>query len=138
LCYTTTVAAQDPDAHPPSWDERYAPFIQCVGFLPLARLMPGDLPMMDSATLMALVDRWHPETHTFHLLCGETTVMLQDIVMILGLPIDGALISGMVSLAGCRDSVAVAIGLRPPPPRSSRLEGQENDGHSLRVALSSL
>jgi hypothetical protein len=96
---------------PLSWDEWYAPFIQCVGFLPLACLVPGDLPMMDSATLMALVDRWRPETHTFHLLCGETTVMLQDIVMILGLPIDGALVFGTVSPVGWRDSVTAAIGL---------------------------
>jgi hypothetical protein len=32
--------------------------------------------MMDSAVLTALMDQWRPETHTFHLPCGETTVML--------------------------------------------------------------
>jgi hypothetical protein len=41
-------------------------------------------------------------------------VMLQDVAMILGLPIDGALVSGTVSPAGWRDFVACAIGLRPP------------------------
>jgi hypothetical protein len=67
--------------------------------------------MMDSTALKALVDRWCPATHTFHLLCGEITVMLQDVAMILGLPIDGAPVSGMVSPAGWRDSIMAAIGL---------------------------
>jgi hypothetical protein len=40
--------------------------------------------------------------------------MLQDITLILGLPIDGTPVSGMVSLGGWRDSVGAAIGLRPP------------------------
>jgi hypothetical protein len=89
-------------------------FIRYAGFLPLACLMSGDLPMMDSAALTTLMDRWCSKTHTFHLPCGETTVMLQDVVMILGLPIDDAPVSGTVSPAGWRDSVAAAIGLRPP------------------------
>jgi hypothetical protein len=82
---------------PVTLDEWYVPFIQHAGFLPLARLLTGGLPMMDSAVLMALVDRWCPEIHVFHLPCGETTVMLQDVAMILGLPIDGMLVCGMVS-----------------------------------------
>jgi hypothetical protein len=40
--------------------------------------------------------------------------MLQDITLILGLPIDGTPVSGMVSLGGWRDSVGAAIDLRPP------------------------
>jgi hypothetical protein len=40
--------------------------------------------------------------------------MLQDIAMILGLPIDGTPVSGTVSLGGWRDSIRAAIGLRPP------------------------
>jgi hypothetical protein len=70
--------------------------------------------MMDSVVLTTLVDRWCSETHMFHLPCGETTVTLQDVAMILGLPIDGAPVSGTVSLAGWRDSVTAAIGLQPP------------------------
>jgi hypothetical protein len=73
----------------------------------------------------------------FHLPCGETTVTLQDVAMILGLPIDGAPVSGTVSPAGWRDSVTAAIGLQPPR-HSYRPEGQEDDGRSLRVAHSSL
>jgi hypothetical protein len=42
---------------------------------------------MNAAALTALVDRWRPETHTFHLRAGEMTSTLQDVSMILGLPI---------------------------------------------------
>jgi hypothetical protein len=87
------------------------PFVRHVGFLPLAHLMSGDLPMTDSTVLMALVNRWRPETHTFHLPCGETMVTLQDVAMILGLPINDAPIFGTVSPAGWRDSVPAAISL---------------------------
>jgi hypothetical protein len=62
---------------PLKWDEWYEPFIYRVRFLPLARLVTTrGLPQMDTAALMALVDQWRPKTHTFHLLCGETTVTL--------------------------------------------------------------
>jgi hypothetical protein len=74
------------------WVEQYELFIQRAGFPPLAQLVTNGLSMMDFAALMALVGRWHLKTHTFCLSCRETIVMLQDIVMILGLPIDGTLV----------------------------------------------
>ena len=43
----------------------------------------------DRALLTALVDRWRPETHTFHLPCGEMTPTLQDVSFLLGLPCAG-------------------------------------------------
>jgi hypothetical protein len=86
--------------NPLTWEEQYVPFIRRAGFLPLVRLMSSDLPMMDSATLMPVVDRWRPETHTFHLPCGETMMMLQDIDMILDLPIDDTPVTGTISPDG--------------------------------------
>jgi hypothetical protein len=76
-----------------------------VGLFQLARLITDSLSMIDSAALMTLVDRWHPETHMFHLPCGETTVTLQDVAMILGLSIDGTPVCGPVSPSGWRDGV---------------------------------
>ncbi|WVZ87479.1 hypothetical protein U9M48_034112 [Paspalum notatum var. saurae] len=37
----------------------------------------------------ALVDRWRPETHTFHLTVGEMAPTLQDVSYLLGLPLRG-------------------------------------------------
>ena len=44
---------------------------------------------LDRSLLTALVDRWRPETHTFHLPCGEMAPTLQDVAYLLGLPLVG-------------------------------------------------
>jgi hypothetical protein len=116
--------------NPLSWDEQYVPFKRHVGFLSLARLVSVHLPMMDSAVLTTLVDRWRLETHTFHHPCGVTMVMLQDVTMILGLPIDGAPVSGMVSPVGWRDSVVAAIGLRLPDVTADQKDRKTTSVHS--------
>jgi Plant mobile domain len=104
-------------AHGPlPWDERYAPFIARAGFLSLARLVQVGLPSMDAPLLTAMVDRWRPETHTFHLPVGELTVTLQDVAYILGLPIDGAAICGIIDGQGWRDRVEALLGVRPADP----------------------
>ena len=41
-----------------------------------------------------LVERWRPETHTFHLSVGEMTITLQDVAIILDLRIHGPPFTG--------------------------------------------
>ncbi|QHO45585.1 uncharacterized protein DS421_6g180220 [Arachis hypogaea] len=43
----------------------------------------------------ALIERWRPETHTFHFPVGECAVTLEDVVMILGLPTNGLPVTGL-------------------------------------------
>ncbi|KAL8489494.1 hypothetical protein ACS0TY_025406 [Phlomoides rotata] len=44
---------------------------------------------LDHHLITALVERWHPETHTFHFPVGEVTVTLQDVAIIWGLYVEG-------------------------------------------------
>ncbi|CAN0920415.1 Protein MAIN-LIKE 2 [Linum grandiflorum] len=39
---------------------------------------------------MALIDRWRPETNTFHMYHGEMTITLEDVAFITRLPVNGA------------------------------------------------
>ena len=43
--------------------------------------------------ISALVERWRPECHTFHFPCRECTVMLEDVALHLGLPINGLVVT---------------------------------------------
>ncbi|QHO23281.1 uncharacterized protein DS421_12g362230 [Arachis hypogaea] len=47
-----------------------------------------------SALLSALVERWRPETYTFHLPVGEVMVTLEDVTHILGLLVNGEPVTG--------------------------------------------
>ena len=47
---------------------------------------------------------------------------LQDVVMILGLPLEGITVTGIIQTDGWRDMVEALIGIRPPePPEGSRI-----------------
>ena len=46
----------------------------------------------DRALIEAFVDRWHSETHTFHLPCREMAPTLEDVSLLMGSPCVGAAI----------------------------------------------
>jgi hypothetical protein len=99
--------------HVLQWDERYAPYLRRAGLLDIARVVNAGLPPLDPPLLTALIDRWRPETHSFHLPCGEMTVTLQDTAMILGLPIEGAAVVDVVN-ANWAHFVQLMLGVAPP------------------------
>lgn len=116
---------------PLPWDPRYETFLQRAGFLHLARAINAGLPEMDGALLTALVDHWRPETHTFHLTCGEMAPLLQDVSYILALRVSGVPVSGTINTEGWRDLVAEFCGVPPPPPPPEGVKDRMTSGVPL-------
>ncbi|KAK1669687.1 hypothetical protein QYE76_057846 [Lolium multiflorum] len=102
------------------YDERYTEFIQPTGLMPFISLVSRGGPNMNAAALTALVDRWRPETHTFHLRAGEMAPTLQDASMILGLPIQGDPLCMNTASDGWRGQMEDLIGRAPPAPANPK------------------
>ncbi|XP_070017028.1 serine/threonine-protein phosphatase 7 long form homolog [Nicotiana sylvestris] len=60
--------------------------LQATGFYTIFRI--GRM-QLDWFLIMALVERWRLETHTFHLPTGEATITLKDVQVLYGLRVDG-------------------------------------------------
>ena len=69
--------------------------------------------MIDWPLITCLVERWQPETHTFHVPVREMTVTLQDVAIILGLRIDGSLVTGTCVL-DMAELYGELLGVTPP------------------------
>ena len=107
-------------------DPRVLQYVLRAGFYGVYRL---GLIRLDHALITAFVERWRPETHTFHLPVGEATITLQDVAILLGLPIDGAPITHpqtFVTVQECQDVCMQAFGVIPP--------AEEIDSGRLRMS----
>ncbi|KAF1877335.1 hypothetical protein Lal_00012108 [Lupinus albus] len=71
--------------------ERVLQFICNTTFSPILEM--GSIEI-NNHLLTALVERWRPDTHTFHFPNRECTITLEDVAYQLGLPIDGKTITG--------------------------------------------
>ncbi|KAF1898843.1 hypothetical protein Lal_00018963 [Lupinus albus] len=74
------------------------PVLQVIRNTAFANILAIGAVEINNNLLLALIERWRPETHTFHFPCGECTVTLKDVAYQLGIPIDGQVVTGMTSM----------------------------------------
>ncbi|XP_075669647.1 serine/threonine-protein phosphatase 7 long form homolog [Castanea sativa] len=76
-------------------DDRILDIVKRIGLEGLYRTPFREI---DHNIITAFVERWWHETHTFHLPHGEMTITLQDVEVLLGIPIDGKAMVGTCDL----------------------------------------
>jgi uncharacterized protein (DUF849 family) len=92
------------------FNERCVPLLHQANLLAFTKIVHHGMPVFNATTITMMVDRWRSETHSFHLLCGEMTMTLEDVAMILGLSIRGRPVTDHVDSVGWRERAAVFIG----------------------------
>ncbi|XP_071678345.1 uncharacterized protein [Lolium perenne] len=89
----------------PEWEDR----LKWAGLLHFARLVEARDHISrlnyDAALITCLVDRWRPETHTFHFRWGEMEPTLEDVSMLLGLSSAGEPIGPLEETVGWMHSM---------------------------------
>ena len=91
-------------------------YLQRASFYGIAKL---GFIKMDWALIIALVERWRQETHTFQLPHGEMTITLQDVSVMLGLPVDKEVLVKNTELNWSKLCLQF-LGVSPPP---NKLDG---------------
>ncbi|XP_021755515.1 protein MAIN-LIKE 1-like [Chenopodium quinoa] len=96
------------------WLERFTAAtttrIRQTGLSHLPNIMHDHL---DFPLISAFVERWQPDTNTFHLPFGEMTIMLHDVHYILGIRVDGDMVVGDLPSDQYRTLVGGLLQLTP-------------------------
>ncbi|KAG9449999.1 hypothetical protein H6P81_009964 [Aristolochia fimbriata] len=92
-------------------DERMLPNVEAAGFGALHRVQ---WLILDKPLITALEERWRSETNTFHLANGEMTITLEDVVVLLGLRVDGDAVTGSTR-GDWMELARVFLGVELPP-----------------------
>ncbi|RYQ92591.1 hypothetical protein Ahy_B09g098815 isoform C [Arachis hypogaea] len=82
----------DHPVSPGHYNERVEEHLRSTDFYHVAQI---GVVQCQKSLVNALVERWHPDTHTFHLPVGECAVTLENVAIILGLLTDGLPVTGM-------------------------------------------
>ncbi|XP_012858068.1 PREDICTED: serine/threonine-protein phosphatase 7 long form homolog [Erythranthe guttata] len=69
------------------------------------------LKRMNKNLMLAFVERWQPETNSFHMPWGEMTITLHDVAFILALRLDGPAVSEIRPVEECSQSLASVLGV---------------------------
>ena len=79
----------------------------------LAHLRSSIYQHVDTALISAFVERWQPDTNSFHMPFGEMTILLHDVYHILGIPVDGSVVDACFESEQTQAMVMEVLGLGP-------------------------
>jgi len=108
------------------YDIRIAPQLKRLGLYQVSQLTQIK---SDPGLLSSLIERWRPETHTFHMPVGEMTVTLQDVSCLWGLPITGDPVTG-VEYTDCNQLMSELLGLDNLNKRRKHKSGEHRPSSS--------
>ena len=106
------------------YDKRCEPYLRNLGLFQDSMIQHCNI---DRRLITAFVERWRPETHTFHLPIGELTVTLQDVSCLWGLPIRGRPVVGP-SDEGLEECLGPNMG-------NALLSRKKNEQSTFRISL---
>ncbi|KAF1867473.1 hypothetical protein Lal_00049902 [Lupinus albus] len=96
------------------------PVLQVIRNTAFGKILDIGRAEINNHLIIALVEHWRPETHTFHLPIGECTVTLEDVAYQLGLPIDRDVVTGPTNM----DWNVVCHNLLGAVPNERQIVGQ--------------
>ncbi|KAA3483776.1 serine/threonine-protein phosphatase 7 long form-like protein isoform X3 [Gossypium australe] len=102
------------------------------------RDMPGIGCKLDPTLISELVERWRPEMHTFHLPCGECTIIFEDVQLHLGLSVDGSVVAGSIVAVDWRDVCEQLLGRALEMINGARIDTnwlRRNFGGPMRIQV---
>lgn len=85
------------------------PFLEIYGFANITKLK--DI-VIGTSFIYALLERWRPETHNFHFITGECTIILKDVRILLGLRVNGRVVVGSSEIS--ENAWTTSLGRQPP------------------------
>lgn len=111
-------------------DEMIEPYVDFAGFGHVSKIQSWSV---DAKFVLALQERWLPETHTFWFPIGKCTVTLEDVYMLLGLPIEGKAVNGKTNYANsiCEELLGADLLDDNPRGQGILLSRLKNYYHSL-------
>ncbi|KAL8090544.1 hypothetical protein AgCh_039842 [Apium graveolens] len=98
----------------PKLHHNMLPLLQSTGLYGISRVSSLQL---DWGLIAVLVERWRPETHSFHLPLGECSITLQDVGVLTSLPVNGDPVIGVTPTVDEEWSAIVGSVFGHHPPR---------------------
>ena len=101
-------------------DERVITIVRLLGLEHLHVVLSIKL---DHALITAFVERWHPETYSFHLPHDEMMITVQDVEVIMAMPIEGEAMVGFTKRTW-KSVCNEMLGIQIPDENKTVLDGQ--------------